>query len=206
MAFWNAPLDDPDHIANACRATLLCRARSRELNAEWAESGAPVMHTRFGLHTGDTVVGNLGSPDRMDYTALGASVNLAARLEGLNKQYGTELLVSETVYQKANGTFLFRPIDTTSVKGISRPVSIFELCAALHGPESITATRAQRVFCERWNEIYDRIKQNDLEAAYPLIRRFMGDYPDDRVAKLYAERCRPRDERQETTPAVPVRA
>jgi adenylate cyclase len=206
MAFWNAPLDDPDHVANACRTMLLCQARSRELNAQWTGTEDPPMHTRFGLHTGDTVVGNIGSPDRMDYTALGASVNLAARLEGLNKQYGTELLVSETVFQKANGTFLFRPIDTTTVKGFSQPVSVFELCAAYHGPDAITATRVQRVFCERWNDIHERITQGDWDAAYPLIRRFMGDYPEDRVAKLYAERCRRRIRETESAPAVPVRA
>ncbi len=198
MAFWNAPLDDPDHVANACRTMLLCRARSRALDAEWQAAGEATMHTRFGLHTGDTVVGNIGSPDRMDYTALGASVNLAARLEGLNKQYGTELLVSETVYHAARDLFLFRPVDTTTVKGISRPVSVYELCAAHHGPEAIRATPAQRVFCDRWNEIHERIQRGDWDTVYPLVRRFIDNYPDDRVAKLYAERCRRRMRRART--------
>lgn len=206
MAFWNAPLDDPDHVANACWATLLCRARSRELDAQWASAGEAPMPTRFGLHTGDTVVGNIGSPDRMDYTALGASVNLAARLEGLNKRYGTELLVSETVYRQTSSLFLYRPIDTTTVKGISRPVTVFELCSAYQGPDAITATRAQRVFCERWNEIYERAARKDWDSAYPLIRRFIDDYPEDRVAKLYAERCQRRASKSEDAPARSIRA
>jgi len=206
MAFWNAPLDDPDHVANACRTILLCRVRSRELNTRRSATGEHLMQTRFGLHTGDTVVGNIGSPDRMDYTALGASVNLAARLEGLNKQYGTELLVSETVYREARDLFLFRPIDTTRVKGISRPVSVFELCAAHHGPPEILATPAQRIFCDRWNEVYDRVSKNEWEAAYPLIRRFLDDYPDDRVARLYAERFRRRMAKAEDAAPTPTQA
>ena len=189
MAFWNAPLDVEDHVAVACRTMLLCRVRGHELNGEWAAAGEQQMHTRFGLHTGETVVGNVGSPDRMDYTALGASVNLAARLEGLNKDYGTELLASESVFREVEDRFLFRPIDVASVKGLSQRVNVYELCAALDGPDSIRATDAQREFCRRWTEIYEFYRQSDWHAAHAAIQEFISDYPEDRVALLYLERC-----------------
>ncbi|MGY4376083.1 adenylate cyclase [Bradyrhizobium sp. i1.3.6] len=91
MAFWNAPADDPDHTVNACRAILACLAANEALNQEFWREGWPPYDTRFGLHVGDAVVGNIGSSDRMNYTALGATINLASRLEGLNKNYGTRV-------------------------------------------------------------------------------------------------------------------
>jgi hypothetical protein len=91
MAIWNAPADDPDHAANACAATLAFLRANDRLNDQFREEGWPSYHTRCGLHTGPAVVGNIGSEDRMNYTALGATVNLAARLEGLNKNYGTQV-------------------------------------------------------------------------------------------------------------------
>ena len=190
MAFWNAPIDDKDHVADACRTMLLCRQRSVELNEQWAAQGEPVMHTRFGLHTGDTVVGNIGSPDRMDYTALGASVNLAARLEGLNKQYGTQLLVSESVYKKVQSSFLFRPVDVATVKGISQPINVYELCAALEGPDTIRASEEQLSLCRRWENIYTLHAAKNWSHANAALQDFIADFPDDPVAKVYAERYR----------------
>jgi adenylate cyclase len=97
MAIWNAPADDPDHAANACAGALgFLRANDR-LNTEFEREGWPAYRTRCGLHTGEAVVGNIGSEDHVNYTALGGTVNLAARLEGLNKNYGTSILVSSTV-------------------------------------------------------------------------------------------------------------
>ena len=85
MAIWNAPADDPDHAANACRGALAFQRANERLNAEFEREGWPAYRTRCGLHTGEAVVGNIGSEDRMNYTALGATVNLAARLEGLGQ-------------------------------------------------------------------------------------------------------------------------
>ena len=89
MAMWNAPADDPDHISHACAAALAFQRANGLLNAEFEREGWPAYQTRIGIHTGEAVIGNIGSEDRMNYTALGATVNLAARLEGLNKNYGT---------------------------------------------------------------------------------------------------------------------
>lgn len=127
MAIWNAPSDDADHVAHACAAALACREANRRLNEDFEREGLPIYRTRFGLHTGDAVVGNIGSPDRMNYTVLGAAVNLAARLEALNKDYGTEILVSEAIERRVRGKFAFRPVATVAPKGFEEPVGVFEL-------------------------------------------------------------------------------
>ena len=96
MVFWNAPHVQEDHVERACRASLAAKAASESLNGEFERERLPPFIVRFGLHVGDAVVGNLGSAERMEYTALGSSVNLAARLEGLNKEYGTTILAAPT--------------------------------------------------------------------------------------------------------------
>lgn len=132
MAIWNAPADDPDHAVHACAAVLACREANRKLNAEFESEGWPAYRTRFGLHTGEAVVGTIGSADRMAYTVLGATVNLAARLEPLNKDYGTEILVSDAVRQRVADRFAFRMIDTIQPKGFEATIRIYELCGELH--------------------------------------------------------------------------
>src|SRR5262245_44784833 len=100
MVFWNAPHLQPDHVERACRAALLAKTASDALNARFEAEGLPPFAVRIGIHCGDAVVGNVGSTERMNYTVLGNSVNLAARLEGLNKAYGTTILVSEAVCER----------------------------------------------------------------------------------------------------------
>lgn len=127
MAFWNAPSPDPDHAVKACTAALACRARIEALNAEFAAEGFPAFHTRFGLHLGEAIVGNVGSSERMSYTAMGSAVNIAARLEQLNKEHGTEILVSETLSRRAGDRFRFRRVGEVVPKGLSQPIDVFEL-------------------------------------------------------------------------------
>jgi adenylate cyclase len=131
MVLWNAPVAVEDHAARACRAALACVEASRALctSEEWR--GLPVLHTRFGIHTGDVMVGHFGAPERFSYTALGDGVNLAARLEGLNKQYGTTILVSAAVADAVRGQFDLRPVDRVTVKGKTQPVDVFELRGTL---------------------------------------------------------------------------
>ena len=105
MVFWNAPHLQCDHVERACRAALAANAASDALNIQFEAEGLPPFAVRFGIHVGDAVVGNVGSAERMNYTALGNSVNLAARLEGLNKQYGTTILVSDAVRKRVEHCF-----------------------------------------------------------------------------------------------------
>jgi adenylate cyclase len=130
MVFWNAPDPQPDHVARACRAVLAAKAAGEKLNAEFEAEGLTPFFTRFGIHVGEAVVGNLGSTERMNYTALGNTVNLAARLEGLNKEVGTAVLASEDVYLRVRDQFEFRAFDAVVAKGMTKETRIFELVGA----------------------------------------------------------------------------
>ena len=130
MVFWNAPNPQPDHVERACRAALAGRAACEELNSQFETEGLKPFFTRFGIHVGEAVVGNLGSTERMNYTALGNTVNLAARLEGLNKQFGTTILVSEDVYSRVRHGFQFRALESVIAKGMTKETRIFELVGA----------------------------------------------------------------------------
>ncbi|MGL4260872.1 MAG: adenylate/guanylate cyclase domain-containing protein, partial [Afipia sp.] len=135
------------------------------------------------LHAGDAVVGNVGSSDRMNYTALGATVNLAARLEGLNKNYGTQVLVSAAVKERVEGRFAFRRVDEIKPKGFAEAVRIFELRCGADGA-------SEQTFCQRWELVYAAIRQDPPATAMVRITGFLAQYPDDGVAQYHAERLR----------------
>ena len=130
MVFWNAPNLQRDHVERACRAALAGRAACENLNTQFETEGLKPFFTRFGIHVGEAVVGNLGSTERMNYTALGNTVNLAARLEGLNKQFGTAILVSEGVYLRAQHCFQFKALESVLAKGMTKETRVFELVGA----------------------------------------------------------------------------
>jgi adenylate cyclase len=127
MAFWNAPNPQTDHCERACRAALQAKTANQAINRQFEAEGLQPFHTRFGIHVGDAVVGNVGSSERMNYTVLGNVVNLAARLEGLNKRYETEILVSESVFQRIKDRFSCRYVDTVVAKGMAAETRIYEL-------------------------------------------------------------------------------
>ena len=131
MVFWNAPHRQPDHVERACHAALEAKAASDTLNAEFEAEGLPSFRVRVGIHVGEAVVGNLGSEERMNYTVLGNSVNLAARLEGLNKEYGTTILVSEAVRDRAAHRFRFKAVASVVAKGMTAETEVYELVEEL---------------------------------------------------------------------------
>ncbi len=131
MAFWNAPHLQLDHVERACRAALSAKKASDALNTQFEAEGLPPFAVRLGIHSGDAVVGNVGSAERMNYTALGNSVNLAARLEGLNKEYGTTILVSEAVRKRVEHCFRFKAIASVIAKGMTTETQVYELVEAV---------------------------------------------------------------------------
>jgi adenylate cyclase len=131
MVFWNAPHSQPDHVERACRAALSAKAASDALNTQFVAEGLSPFVVRIGIHFGDAVVGNVGSAERMNYTVLGNSVNLAARLEGLNKGYGTTMLVSEAVRSRVEHRFRFKPIASVTAKGMTTKTRVYELIGAV---------------------------------------------------------------------------
>ncbi len=147
MALFNAPNDLPQHAIHACRAALSLLQRIEQAAAFSEDKEMPVIRIRIGVHTGEALVGNIGSNERFSYTALGDSVNLCARLEMLNKSYGTRILVSETTYRAAKDHFEFRHIDRVIVTGRTGPNNVYELLAK-KGELNSFAVRARDAYEE----------------------------------------------------------
>jgi adenylate cyclase len=127
MGLFGAPLDDPDHAEHAVQAALAMTRALDELNREWSATGRPVLDIGVGIATGEMVAGNIGSSAIMSYTVIGDTVNLGARLESLNKDYGTRVIISEATRDALKGRYDIRPLGEVTVKGKSRPVAIYEV-------------------------------------------------------------------------------
>ena len=125
MCFWGAPLPQKDHALLACKCAIRQMQRLDELNASWPDTKQ--IHIGIGLNSGVMTVGNMGSPGRMNYTLMGDNVNLGARLEGTNKQYGTGIIISEYTYGLVKAHVTVRKLDTIRVKSKKKPVFIYEL-------------------------------------------------------------------------------
>ena len=126
-------------------AALSGKAAGEKLNSQFEAEGLKPFFTRFGIHVGEAVVGNLGSTERMNYTALGNTVNLASRIEGMNKRFGTAILVSEEVHSRVAHRFRFRIVDSVLAKGMTRKTVIFELIAAADEDILADAPRSQQI-------------------------------------------------------------
>lgn len=189
MAMWNAPSDDDQHVDNACRGTLAALAVSKDLNDELEARGAHVMRTRFGLHTGEALVGNMGARDRMQYTCLGPCVNLAARLEGLNKYYGTSILVSDAVRKRASSEFLFRRIDIVEAKGTSIPVTLYELIGERGEFVAFGLSKEDVRRASDYEQAFDFYLHQDFDQAEIILMKLKSDMPDDKVVQYLLERC-----------------
>ncbi|MBF9235015.1 adenylate/guanylate cyclase domain-containing protein [Microvirga alba] len=191
MAFWNAPDEREDYVAIACLGALRASRRLDRLNAEFmAEDGSP-MRTRFGMHTGDAVVGNVGSADRVNYTVLGHTVNMASRLEKLNKRYGTTILVSEDVCAAAGKDYLFRFVDRTVPEGAHHPMALYELLGSVRPDEPEVAPFPERVdTLDIWKAVCANCETGDWHSASELLEKLVAIAPDDMLFRVYLERCR----------------
>jgi len=127
MAFWGAPIPQDNHALLACKCAVEMMQVLEQLNKRWVQMNKPALHIGIGINTGEMVVGNMGSASRMDYTLMGDNVNLGARLEGTNKQYGTGIIISEFTYEHVKDHVIARELDLVRVKGKQLPVKIYEL-------------------------------------------------------------------------------
>jgi adenylate cyclase len=144
IAFWNAPLDQPDHALRACRAALRCQSRLEELRPRFQKQYGHDLRMRLGLNSDPAVVGNMGSRERFDYTAMGDTVNLASRLEGACRQFKVPILIGEETYERVNEVLATREVDLIRVKGRRRPVRIFEVLGEKESSGSWFAGRVDR--------------------------------------------------------------
>ena len=180
MTIWNAPEPVPDHPRMACLAALRCRDASRALaqTPEWR--GLPAFETRFGLHRARALVGHFGSRDRMNYTAIGDAINLASRLEGLNKQYGTSIIASESIVEHAREAFDFRLLDIVAVKGKSDSITIYELLGQKGEAEEC------REIVTAYEKAFAAYAARDFEKALTVLQ----EYANDRPSAVLIERCK----------------
>jgi len=184
MAIFGAPLDVPDHSRRACQAALYMLERLEKLNLEWEKRKWPHISTGIGINTGEAIVGNMGANVRFEYTAIGDTVNLASRLEGLNKLYGTEIIVSKSTLEGFDSSeFLFRELDLVQVKGKEQPISIFELIDFY--PGNLKKTTLVGFFSEALQLYRDR----HFYRARERFADILGISPDDKPSRVYFERC-----------------
>ena len=184
MVYFGCPIADPAHPHKACRAALAMQHRLDELNEEWQRAGAPTVHMRIGINTGTAIAGNMGTDEIFNYTILGDCVNLASRLEGANKYYGTRIMVGEDTWSRVNNAFEARELDWIRVKGKARPVAIFELLSETSTlPDRMRSIRDQYA---RGLELYRERKWNE---AAETFRTVLEIDPMDGPSRTLLERC-----------------
>jgi adenylate cyclase len=190
MAFWGAPYEDARHAIDACNAALAMIGRVRELQKKWEAEGKPKLDIGIGLNSGVASVGNMGSALRYGYTALGDSVNLSSRLEGLNKDYGTHILVNESTYAGAKDAgFLFRELDVIRVKGKLEPVTIYELIGKRAEMQQDGASAEHALLLQEFaaaRELYLQRKWTESQDAFQSI---LDRWPTDGPSRMYWKRC-----------------
>ncbi|MDR2739947.1 MAG: adenylate/guanylate cyclase domain-containing protein [Treponema sp.] len=207
IAFFGAPVHMPDHAALACRSAVLMKRAEAEINKEALAQSLITrkvmeamvhkkilkdvndlnpLYTRLGINTGEMVVGNMGTPNKMDYTIMGNAVNLAARLEGVNKQYNTGgILISEYTQAKIGDEFLTRGLSRVRVVGVDTPLRLYEVLELREG-----APQAMLDMLNNWNRAFSVYENQGFPEALNLFNAIYQENQQDRVAKLYLDRCK----------------
>jgi class 3 adenylate cyclase/CHASE2 domain-containing sensor protein len=206
IAFFGAPVHMDNHAALACRAAVMMKRAEAEVNREVLNNGLVTrkvmealagkgavksaddlcpLFTRLGINTGDMVVGNMGTPNKMDYTIMGNAVNLAARLEGVNKQYDTGgILISEYTRQHIGDEFIIRPLSRVRVVGINTPLRLYELLdiAGEAKPELLNMVK-------NWETAFNLYEKRDFPEAQNIFQAIYNKNNSDMAAKKYLDRC-----------------
>ncbi len=185
MAIYGAPLSYSNHAEKACRTAFQMIDRLSELRDAYnSQNGAPYFDIGVGINTGDMVVGNLGSRQLFDYTVIGDAVNLGARLEGLNKFYGTRIIISEGTLKAAGDSVIARELDSVKVKGKDEPIQIYEMIGFDSVPELEMKLRVDAyntaINCYLEKKWYDCLRE---------MNKILREFPTDGPAKLYIRRC-----------------
>jgi adenylate cyclase len=184
MAIFGAPLGDPNHASLACYAALESQETLARLRQEWKAEGYPEIVARIGINSGPLVVGNMGSEERLEYTVMGDSVNLASRLEGANKFYDTLILLGPRTYELAKADIEARPVDLLRVKGKKEPVQVYELLAR-KGRLDQARDQVVRTFLEG----LEAYKGREFSTAKARFEEALQLDPTDGPSKVYRERA-----------------
>lgn len=187
MAFWGAPVVNDNQAVDACRAALRCEEILKAKQDLGNSGDAPVFKARFGINTGRVIVGNIGSDARMDYTVLGDPVNLASRLEGLNKNYGTTILLGATTHEFAKYDVIARQVDTLKVKGKDQKTPLYELLALRPKPGAMVPGY-------EWILAYeaglDLMEDQKFEDAIQKFETTINQRGEDKPSEVMIQRCR----------------
>lgn len=188
MAEWNAPVTQADHAARACETALLMMEEVKKLGEKWRGEGKPFLNVRIGVNTGEMVVGNLGSKEIFDYTVIGDEVNVAARLETLNKDFNTNIVVSESTRDEAEmrrpGRFVFRRLARVALKGKTAPLDVYDLFGLKDG---VARERMEAIGI--YGQGLDLFLEGRFSEARKLFERAVERYPGDGPSRNYMELC-----------------
>ncbi|MGB6624477.1 MAG: adenylate/guanylate cyclase domain-containing protein, partial [Candidatus Acidiferrales bacterium] len=184
MAFWGAPFEQQGHSDLAAQAALDMMARLGELRKQWEQRGQPVIDIGIGINTGIASVGNMGSELRYGYTAMGDSVNLASRIEGLNKEYSTHIILAESTYiAMRDENFLVRELDLIRVKGKLLPVTIYELLGRRDAAGDLVE------LCDMFTHGHEIYKMRNWKEAKKWFEKNLARWPKDGPSRVFLERC-----------------
>ena len=189
MAFWGAPLLDHHHAYHACVAAIKAKKRMEQLNATLISEGKPPLYVRIGIHSDAVLVGNIGSVERLSYTVMGDGVNIASRLEGVNKEYGTQICGSHSLFKEAGERLWMRPIDQITVKGRKGDLIIYEILGTRDGFEETQPSEIQKQICTLSEIAFSFYLNKNFSAAENAYLNVLEIRPDS-VTDVMIEKCR----------------
>ncbi len=191
MAFFGAPINQPDHALRAVRAALNMRLRLQELHQKWQKDPVlpggekkPLIDFRCGISSGQAIVGNIGSAARLEYTAMGDIVNLGSRLEGANKQYSTNVMMSEETLKRVQKEVISRELDLIRVVGKQQPVRVYELLGLAGAVD-----RNAEILLTLYNDGIRLYSERKFNEALTKFEEILKSFPEDGPSKLYKQRC-----------------
>ncbi len=186
MAIWNAPNPVINHAEKACISCLDFIALTKTSKSTNLFLNGT---TRFGINTGEVIVGNIGTTERISYTAIGTVVNTAARFQSLNKTYNTTIIIGETVKESISTRLVTRPLDLLAVKGRNQPIQIYELMGVSIGePKALLLTPDQISLCKDFTEAFNSFHKGDIQEAKDKFTTLSKKFPLDEPTKIYLER------------------
>lgn len=186
VAFFNAPLDVKNHENAAALTAIEIQIATEKLSKKWESRFGRRLVTRVGINTGKAVVGNIGSHTRFDYTAIGDTINLASRLEGANKFYGTRVMASETTVNGCDSSIIRRPVDRVRVKGKAEPILIYEIMGKMAGSHPDALVKLSQLF----TDAFDRFEKRDLDGAMQILQEILKTNPEDGPSKELLNRIK----------------
>jgi class 3 adenylate cyclase len=187
VSFFGAPLELEDHALRACTAAVIMKRLEVKANKYILENNLSLkpLLTRIGINSGEMIVGNMGTKKKMNYTIISNAVNLAAKIEEINKQYGTWILATENTIKETNDKLLVRQLDNIRVVGINEPIHIYEILDI-----KSEASHILKELVDQFNNAFEFFKAHNWEKAKNSFEVLLKVYPDDGPSRLYLERCR----------------